>query len=185
MVSDFLCRAFFPLTNGSQDSYPLGLYTGSSRRVQVVNDSAFGNVFRCNRASDSALLFEPMQYAANGSFSVNFWMRSTDPTGSQVQYLFSHQSAAADNSTPDAWGPNQVGHGSHCALLGRLSSSVPSSYLFVDLDECTCMHLSAQMMACMTHVRTHPRTQARTKTSLPPAASHTSARMPLSSHAWY
>jgi hypothetical protein len=102
-------RAFFPLT-GTLASYPLPKYNGVAFNVDTTQDPVFGVVNNCNRDLQSIVLLEPAPYAASGRFSVNFWMRSTNDSGMQMQYLFSHQGNLSRSQDVDPWGPNQACH---------------------------------------------------------------------------
>jgi hypothetical protein len=51
---------------------------------------------------------EPVPYAANGSFSVNLWVKPGNMSGDGLGYLFSHRSTDANSTGTSGFGPNQV-----------------------------------------------------------------------------
>eukprot|EP00884_Botryococcus_braunii_P015271 jgi/Botrbrau1/2427/Bobra.0395s0049.1 len=99
--------AFFPLT-GTLSSYPIPKYSGIAFDVNTSPDPLFGVVNNCTRDTDSIILLEAVPYAARGRFSVNFWMRSTDASGMQLQYVYSHEGNMSLSQSLDPWGPNQI-----------------------------------------------------------------------------
>lgn len=49
-----------------------------------------------------------MPYAANGSFSVNLWVKPGNMSGDGLGYLFSHRSTNASSTGTSGFGPDQV-----------------------------------------------------------------------------
>ncbi|KAL6748684.1 hypothetical protein V8C86DRAFT_3146463, partial [Haematococcus lacustris] len=101
--------AYFPLSSGSLESWPGGLYDGNSTgSVRSVFDTRWGTALSCNQSkTQSWVWLDSVPYAASGGFAINLWLRSqpTDLNGSAFSYVLS---AAAMESANLITGPNVV-----------------------------------------------------------------------------
>ena len=59
------------------------------------------------QANDSMVLLDAVPYGTKGPFAINVWVKVTSLSGSQFEYVFSHNSTVPETSS---WGPNQVQH---------------------------------------------------------------------------
>ena len=51
------------------------------------------------------VLLDAVPYGTKGPFAINVWVKVTSLSGSQFEYVFSHNSTVPETSS---WGPNQV-----------------------------------------------------------------------------
>ena len=57
------------------------------------------------QANDSMVLLDAVPYGTKGPFAINVWVKVASLSGSQFEYVFSHNSTVPETSS---WGPNQV-----------------------------------------------------------------------------
>lgn len=57
------------------------------------------------QANDSMVVLDTVPYGTTGAFAVNVWVKVNSLSGSQFEYIFSHNSTVPSSSS---WGPNQV-----------------------------------------------------------------------------
>ncbi|CAK0785312.1 hypothetical protein CVIRNUC_008519 [Coccomyxa viridis] len=97
--------AFYWLADGDLDSY-YGQYNGTGYNVTYVQDDQAGyGALTCSEANDSMVLLDAVPYGTKGPFAINVWVKVTSLSGSQFEYVFSHNSTVPETSS---WGPNQV-----------------------------------------------------------------------------
>ena len=108
----FFCRAFFPLSSPSLESFPLGEYKSINEGASVATDPLFGGSLLCNAADADIVALDAVPYGAtNGSFSINIWVKpGKDFNAEAPLYLYSHRGtdAASSASANTGWGTNQV-----------------------------------------------------------------------------
>lgn len=51
------------------------------------------------------VLLDAVPYGTKGPFAINVWVKVSSLSGSQFEYVFSHNSTVPETSS---WGPNQV-----------------------------------------------------------------------------
>eukprot|EP00212_Chloropicon_laureae_P003902 CAMPEP_0197488208 /NCGR_PEP_ID=MMETSP1311-20131121/3186_1 /TAXON_ID=464262 /ORGANISM="Genus nov. species nov., Strain RCC856" /LENGTH=1764 /DNA_ID=CAMNT_0043032175 /DNA_START=186 /DNA_END=5480 /DNA_ORIENTATION=+ len=103
--------AFYPLTGGSVESWPLDTYKGKAVGVEWVPDVLFENTLKCSEQQGGYVQLPNIKYGEKGQFAVNFWMKKdvtdlNDPNEGLFEYIFSHGQATDGNFNP--FGPNQV-----------------------------------------------------------------------------
>ena len=98
--------AFFPLTAGKVDSWPGKQYGGMKRGAQWVQDDLFGQVLSCDDEDNGFISLDPVPYAEDGPFTVNFWIKNKDASGSTFEYVYSH--AGDDDNGFNPFYPNQI-----------------------------------------------------------------------------
>lgn len=100
--------AFFPLSTQTLQSYPLAAYSSVSSQASIAPDPLFGSVLECNQQDFDMVALDPVPYAADGSFSVNLWVKPGNMSGDGLGYLFSHRSTDANTTGTSGFGPNQI-----------------------------------------------------------------------------
>uniref|UniRef100_A0A061S6Z7 Laminin G domain-containing protein n=1 Tax=Tetraselmis sp. GSL018 TaxID=582737 RepID=A0A061S6Z7_9CHLO len=95
--------AFFPLSGTTVTSWPAGEFIGTSNGVDVVRDPAMGSVIRCHQSEQDHVLIENIPYGKSGAWTISLWIKATNSSGEDFQYIFSH---SADEIMQ--WTPNQV-----------------------------------------------------------------------------
>jgi hypothetical protein len=98
--------AFFPLTSGKLSSWPSSLYEGENHGAKWVQDDTFGEVLSCDAEDNAFLTLDPVPYAAEGPFAVNFWFRNNDSSGNSFEYVYSH--SGDDDMSFNPFYPNQL-----------------------------------------------------------------------------
>jgi len=98
--------AFFPLTAGKLSSWPSSLYEGENHGAKWVQDDTFGEVLSCDAEDNAFLTLDPVPYAAEGPFAVNFWFRNNDSSGNSFEYVYSH--SGDDDMSFNPFYPNQL-----------------------------------------------------------------------------
>lgn len=96
---------FYPLVSNRVESFPMSLYSGSSRGASVVPDRLFGQTLYCNGSDNEYIALDPVAYGMGGGFTINFWFKPDHMSPEGYSWLFSHGSMGNDE---DAFGPNQV-----------------------------------------------------------------------------
>ena len=117
------CRAFFPFSS-NLDTWPLAASKGSRGQTFIGPDALFGAALNCTAIDSANASLPTIPYGANGSFSINFWMRTTAPGGQQYSYVFNHMGTQGRPTRPtgrftEDWGPDQVSMS--CFMNGLLA----------------------------------------------------------------
>ena len=55
----------------------------------------------------SSVTLQNVPYGQNGSWAINFWLRSLAPVSS-AERVFSHSAETLQDTLPSLWGPNQA-----------------------------------------------------------------------------
>lgn len=91
--------ALFPLADRSTlNSVLLPGTRGRSKDLQVSQDPVFTSTVACDAAHRSAVVLDSVPYMSNGAFTINFWLKTHEPAGTEQQspssakqVIFSHQ----------------------------------------------------------------------------------------------